>query len=1117
MFVTLNLSKSPLPNLKNSAILTMGDLIMKAFKSFYMPFAILGMLFWPSVSVAMLCANPPDVVIPDDSINTGASDLNPGSPGIIEVVIPPGAEGTITDLNIQLSIDSTWVGDLIVTLTSPAGTVVTLIDRPGRGIGGAGGFGCSEDDIDVILDDSATTEAELQCATTAPAIGGTQQPFGNLSDFNGESISGTWTFTAVDFFPADQGTFSADGICLTGVTNPVTISQFKSRRQGKSLVFDWETSSESFNLGFDLWGNVDGEWQQLNRRLIESDSLDSVKPQQYRHRVNALKVEGDISQVGISSYSSSGKEDFYGPFEIGQEYGEAAVPEYVDWAYQRSLHDKAMIEAGYIKTKNRWRKNSVRKQARQDRQKRRFPRVIFDIESDGMYRITYEELLNQGINLNRMPLHKLSLTRDGVAIPRAVFNSKTKSKRRFGPGSELVFYGRGPSDSDSRYVGTAPYVLSLDSSKVIDISRLTPLADAGAADIGTIDQTHRFTENFGSKNIYSFGLEGDGWYDSSIRAIRRIGVKSINLDVSNDAVLDDVATIELLLFGVTSYPGIDVDGDGEPEPGHHYKVYLNRAEFPDAIAEGYGDGREFINVSQDVVGQLKHGDNEIQIELIPDNGHNIDLVYLVDGSMSYARPNMINGGALTVRQGKGESKTVAKTNGVGIDAVYATDHEHNVSQRPFTIKDGLVEVVNQANPSQRGPVMLRFVSEGGYATPENIYVADSVDPDELDLSEVDYVVISDASLRGEVLQKFVVRQEELGRRTKVVTSQTIFDAYSGGNPLPQAIADYLAEQSNSSPFKYVLLVGGHTYNYRAYNTDDSNRPINLIPSFYRATDFITKQIPTAVPFVDFDHDGAPDRAIGRWPVRDLIQLELVVNKTLTWHADGSHKDSKTGLFIADGNDEQNDFSQSVRRLTSSLGLDLNPWQAPDEVLLDTINADSSIDQGDKLTSARNQIVDGINKGPALTVYSGHGAPGVWGRQKLIYGSVSDRFENTTRPTFMMPLACYTTYYETPDIKSLPEVLFTDTAAGAVAISGSALLSDSSDNERFAQAVLKKMTVDGIDLGSAVLSAKQEAHKFSPRHQTVVYSWVTLGDPTLSFNLPKVEPLPSIDQSRGNHP
>jgi len=217
------------------------------------------------------------------------------------------------------------------------------------------------------------------------------------------------------------------------------------------------------------------------------------------------------------------------------------------------------------------------------------------------------------------------------------------------------------------------------------------------------------------------------------------------------------------------------------------------------------------------------------------------------------------------------------------------------------------------------------------------------------------------------------------------------------------------------------------------------------------------------------------------------------------------------------NDEQNDFSQSVRRLTSSLGLDLNPWQAPDEVLLDTINADSSIDQGDKLTSARNQIVDGINKGPALTVYSGHGAPGVWGRQKLIYGSVSDRFENTTRPTFMMPLACYTTYYETPDIKSLPEVLFTDTAAGAVAISGSALLSDSSDNERFAQAVLKKMTVDGIDLGSAVLSVKQETHKFSPRHQTVVYSWVTLGDPTLSFNLPKVEPLPSIDQSRGNHP
>jgi len=405
---------------------------MYLLKPFYRFVLVVSSFVWPSLSLAMLCASPPDVGIPDNSINAFPSDFNPGTPATIDVVVPAGFEGVIDDLNVQLTITHAYVGDLIVTLTSPAGTVVTLIDRPGRA-GGVGGHGCSQNNIDVVLDDEAATEADLQCSTTDPAIGGTQQPFGNLSDFDGEAISGTWTLTAEDYFPLDPGTFVADGICFSGATTPVTISQFKSRRKGRSLEFKWETSSESFNLGFDLWGKVDGQWQQLNKRLIESDSLDSVAPQNYRHRVNLLKIEGDVSEVGISSYSSSGKEDFYGPFEIGERYGEAAVPKYVDWAYQRSLHDKAMIDAGYVKIKRRWVKNNARRQARQARQENRFPSVIFDIESAAMYRVSYEDLLAIGVDLKGMPIYKLSLTRAGVAIPRLVRSNGTGPKKKFGP------------------------------------------------------------------------------------------------------------------------------------------------------------------------------------------------------------------------------------------------------------------------------------------------------------------------------------------------------------------------------------------------------------------------------------------------------------------------------------------------------------------------------------------------------------------------------------------------------------------------------------------------------------------------------------------------------------
>ncbi len=1059
-------------------------------------------------SQAVICSEDSNQNIPQ-----GIGSATPGAPASITIEMP-ASTATILDLDFQLAIDHTYVGDLIVTLTSPPplSKTVTLIDRPGRPTP-FGTFGCFRNNIDVTLDDDAAGLVEDQCAVADPTISGTHQPTGSLTDFNGDPVSGTWTLTVTDNAGDDLGTIISGNNCIDVSTTPVTISSFESKRTGRSLKTTWQTSSESFNLGFHLWGNVDGEWQQLNRRMIASNTIDSVVPQDYKHRVNLLKIDGELIEVGVSSVSTSGQEEFYGPFEIGERYGEDAVPRYVDWSHQRTLHDEAMNQAGYTKVRQRWVKNTPRREARFQRQAERFDDLIFEIGSSGMYRISYEDLLQYGIDLKGMPIHKLSLTRGGVAVPRAISTGKKWRRHRFGPGSEITFYAYGPSASDARYVATEPYRLSFDPSKVIHLRKSKPSSKTLKDDHVTLEQSHIFTTNFGDKNIYSFGLEGDGWYDSSIRAIRAVGVKSIDINVAEDAILEQAAVIELSLFGVTNFPQVDADGDGDLEPGHHYKVYLNRTDFPDAVAEGFGNGKEFIHVNQQVLSQLKHGPNELQIELIPDNGHGLDLVYLIDGSLSYARPNTMRENSLNFVESASDVSTLVQSNGFNVEAVFAVDRDQNVVARSFAKSDGLITLAKQTNASERGPLKLYIIAEEGYSKPAQIYKANSVSADELSLTDVDYVIIADASLRGGVLQRFVARQEELGRRTKVVSSQAIFDTYSSGNALPQAIADYLREQSLVSPFQYVLLVGGHTYNYRGYNTEESNRPINLIPSFYRGSDFITKQIPTAVPFVDFDQDGTPDRAIGRWPVRDQTQLELVVNKTLAWHADGSHKDSKTALFIADAKDEQNNFTQSSARLISSLGLDLNPWPAPGNVFLDSINIDSSVPQSDKLITARDSIVNGINQGPALTVYSGHGAPGVWGRQALVSGSVSDRFNNESSPTFIMPLACYTTYYETPEVKSLPELLLTDNTGGAVAISGASLLSRSGDNERFGRDLLKKMTLSAMDLGTAVMEVKREIHAISPRHQAVIYNWVTLGDPTLSFELPEVIPLPIVDQAK----
>lgn len=123
-----------------------------------------------------------------------------------------GTSGSITDLNVLgLDIPHTYVSDLTITLTSPQGTVVTLID------GICGG----NDDIDLNLDDSGTAHGSIPCPPTG---GGTFQANEALSAFNGEDQLGTWTLTVSDAFNADGGSIDAWSLEICAITNDYTLS-----------------------------------------------------------------------------------------------------------------------------------------------------------------------------------------------------------------------------------------------------------------------------------------------------------------------------------------------------------------------------------------------------------------------------------------------------------------------------------------------------------------------------------------------------------------------------------------------------------------------------------------------------------------------------------------------------------------------------------------------------------------------------------------------------------------------------------------------------------------------------------------------------------------------------
>lgn len=155
-------------------------------------------LLWltPLACADGFCVSP-SAAVPDDS--------EPGLSVPIEVAVGDGA--VLDSIEVSLVIAHPWVGDLVVSLTSPAGTAVTLLDRPGiPSTGFPGPFGCGGRDLDAVFSDLAGVGAEDLCAyAPRPVIAGSVMPNEPLARFIGEPAAGVWMLTVSDRSAYDSG------------------------------------------------------------------------------------------------------------------------------------------------------------------------------------------------------------------------------------------------------------------------------------------------------------------------------------------------------------------------------------------------------------------------------------------------------------------------------------------------------------------------------------------------------------------------------------------------------------------------------------------------------------------------------------------------------------------------------------------------------------------------------------------------------------------------------------------------------------------------------------------------------------------------------------------------
>ena len=136
----------------------------------------------------------------------------PGSTsGLISSTLTIPDDGFVTDMDVtNLTMDHTWIGDLEITLVSPAGTRVDLLfDGCGNG---------NVDNLDINFDDESLNDHGSILCTDPVGGGGTYQPLEALSAFDGECITGVWTLEVNDDAGGDTG--SLNSWSLSGCHSP---------------------------------------------------------------------------------------------------------------------------------------------------------------------------------------------------------------------------------------------------------------------------------------------------------------------------------------------------------------------------------------------------------------------------------------------------------------------------------------------------------------------------------------------------------------------------------------------------------------------------------------------------------------------------------------------------------------------------------------------------------------------------------------------------------------------------------------------------------------------------------------------------------------------------------
>ncbi|MEW6128691.1 MAG: C25 family cysteine peptidase [Acidobacteriota bacterium] len=825
--------------------------------------------------------------------------------------------------------------------------------------------------------------------------------------------------------------YQSDNPTLASLAN-VTINAYD-----KGALIEWQTASEADNLGFNIYREAAGKRALVNTQLIAGSALTAYQV------LNAGDAyawwDASIADCGsriadcqnaaywLEDVDLAGRKTLHGPFYAKWVGG---MPPARSQAALLSQFTPLSSEAS--KTSEVTATVSRRTLPPSPNPLAAQTAVKLSINREGWYRVTQAELIAAGLSKDANPA-RLQMFVDGVEIPIQV---STNKDGLFDKHSFIEFYGIG-LDTPSTASRTYWLVEGKQAGKRITLSRGEGVSTFLDSFTCTVERRER---------LLYFSALLNGERENFFGAVVTTEGVDQPLNLNHVAPSKGQTILEVNLQGVTLQ-------------AHRVLVQLNGNNLGYVDFNGQQSGATNFTLPHAL---LREGANTVRL-LAQQNSSDVSLVEAL--RLTYQHTFTADNDALTLIA-KGEQPITIdgfSTKAIRVFDVTNPDLIVELLGNIEAQKDGSYLVT--AVPLEKGERRLLALADSRIQHPALIR-ANQPSKWRDSAQTADLVVLTTREFFN-AIEPLRLAREKAGYKVAVIDVEDLYDEFNFGHKSLRAVKDFFAFAKTNWKIapRFVLLVGDASYDARNYLGfgDFDFVPTGLVDTRFMET-------ASDEWLVDLNDDGIGEIAIGRLPVRNAEEVAAVIAKLLVAPQTGL---TQSALLVSDRNDGFA-FEQASAGLRPLL---------PAGIRIDELRRS----QFDDLT-AKNKLLEALNRGQKLVNYIGHGSANLW-RGNLLSATQARALTNQKLPVFVI-MNCLNGYFLHPTTDSLGEALMKAERGGALAVWTSSGMTHPSPQASVNQDLYRLWFANQtLTLGEVIQKAKSLTTDSDIRR-----TWILLGDP-----------------------